>query len=375
VDSGAAFIECDASLTRDEQFVCRHATCDLAFTTDVLARHPELAAKCSSPFEAGNGTHPSTAECCTYDFTLLELSTLCALMESETNPHAAHAADFVSGPPGFRSGYIASATCHRLVSLEEYLAYAASQGVSVIPELKDTALPQYVAFLHESGRDIYWLADEFASQIYRAGFSAPRESHEWGAEAEAGRLGVMQTFDARIALHWKRSAEWGAMPVEWMWAEAHDWLDRPAAQCPSAAGCGTLEWIDEVADAGVEILSPHMGWLLGVDGHRLVPSAAAERLMERLKEVRARKPHAAFPAIGSWSLARSGCTSLNPQHSPDRQPAAEGPCGGYWTKTGSAAFQSLDILFALDVLLNQIEIVALFSDFPAVVSAFVNCAM
>lgn len=38
--SGASWVECDASATRDLDLVCRHGTCDLATTTDIVANHP-----------------------------------------------------------------------------------------------------------------------------------------------------------------------------------------------------------------------------------------------------------------------------------------------------------------------------------------------
>ena len=73
---------------------------------------------------------------------------------------------------------------------------------------------------------------------------------------------------------------------------------------------------------------------------------------------------------------RSGCTSTHTDQSLDIQPADEGPCGFYWRGTeGSAAFQAADVLLALDVLFREVGVVGVFSDFPAVVSAFVNCAL
>ena len=67
---GAGILECDVTFTKDEQLVCRHAQCDLHTTTNILAI-PELAAKCSIPFEPANpaaGT-PARAKCCTSDTT------------------------------------------------------------------------------------------------------------------------------------------------------------------------------------------------------------------------------------------------------------------------------------------------------------------
>lgn len=81
-ESGAGWLECDASLTGDLELVCRHSTCDLATTTDLVANHPELNAKCNIPFVPGSG---KAARCCTFDFTSAELKTLCAEMDAERN--------------------------------------------------------------------------------------------------------------------------------------------------------------------------------------------------------------------------------------------------------------------------------------------------
>jgi hypothetical protein len=59
--SGAGFVECDASVTRDLQFVCRHGSCDLHTTTDIVANHPALHARCSRPFVPGSGVRPRLA--------------------------------------------------------------------------------------------------------------------------------------------------------------------------------------------------------------------------------------------------------------------------------------------------------------------------
>ncbi len=41
---------CDVTFTKDKQLVCRHSQCDLHTTTNILAV-PELAAKCTQPFQ------------------------------------------------------------------------------------------------------------------------------------------------------------------------------------------------------------------------------------------------------------------------------------------------------------------------------------
>jgi hypothetical protein len=46
---GAGICECDVTVTKDRERVCRHSQCDLATTTNILTI-PEFAAKCSKPF-------------------------------------------------------------------------------------------------------------------------------------------------------------------------------------------------------------------------------------------------------------------------------------------------------------------------------------
>lgn len=141
--SGAGLIECDAALTRDLHFICRHSTCDLAQTTDIVANHPEMLPRCSTPWHAatpaaGVVAHTdANVECCTYDFTLSELSDLCGIMDSLVNRSARQRSDYLIGPPGFRSPYLAQERCHSLVPLATYLRRARDWGVGVVPELKD----------------------------------------------------------------------------------------------------------------------------------------------------------------------------------------------------------------------------------------------
>jgi hypothetical protein len=68
LNDGAMWIECDTAPTKDMELVCRHSTCDLHATTNVLSI-PALAAKCTVP----------NSKCCTYDFTLAEYNTLCGV--------------------------------------------------------------------------------------------------------------------------------------------------------------------------------------------------------------------------------------------------------------------------------------------------------
>ena len=73
---GANILECDVTFTKDRELICRHAQCDLHTTTDVVLR-PEMNAKCTVPWAEG-----VSPRCCASDFTLEEIKTLCAKMDS-----------------------------------------------------------------------------------------------------------------------------------------------------------------------------------------------------------------------------------------------------------------------------------------------------
>src|SRR5690242_7570001 len=136
---GAGIQECDVTFTKDKQLVCRHAQCDLHTTTNVV-NIPSLNAKCTVPFKPANGTaSPATAKCCTSDFTLAEIKTLCTKMDA-SNPAAATPADYLGGTPGYRTDLYAK-TCGPVLTLKEYIAVVDALGLQFTPELKTPEVP------------------------------------------------------------------------------------------------------------------------------------------------------------------------------------------------------------------------------------------
>jgi hypothetical protein len=99
---GAGILECDATLTKEGELVCRHAQCDLHTTTNILAT--PLAEKCRVPFSpaefdaAGNRTKAASALCCTTDLTLAEFKSLKGKMDA-SNPNATTVEEFMGGDP------------------------------------------------------------------------------------------------------------------------------------------------------------------------------------------------------------------------------------------------------------------------------------
>jgi len=90
---GAGVIECDVTFTSDRQLICRHSQCDLHTTTNVVTI-PELNAKCTKPWEPMQGEHPT---CCASDFTLEEIKTLCAKMDSSFELNATTPEEYAFG--------------------------------------------------------------------------------------------------------------------------------------------------------------------------------------------------------------------------------------------------------------------------------------
>ena len=114
---GAGVLECDVSFTADRGLVCRHSLCDLHTTTNILL-HPELAAKCTTPFTPANGTTPANALCCTSDITIAEYQTLCGKQDG-FNASAKNVQDYQYGTPNWRTELYD--TCGTVITLDSYI--------------------------------------------------------------------------------------------------------------------------------------------------------------------------------------------------------------------------------------------------------------
>jgi len=99
-------------------------------TTDVVNR-PELNAKCTVPFETG--VEPN---CCTSDFTLEEIKTLCAKMDATGNVNATDPADFVNGGTDDWRTDLYQTPCHTIPTHKEYIELIKSYKRKFTPELK-----------------------------------------------------------------------------------------------------------------------------------------------------------------------------------------------------------------------------------------------
>lgn len=340
IKQGAGWGECDVAVTKDLQLVCRHSQCDLHHTTDVL-RRPELAAKCSVPFrpyDPASG-RPAEARCCTYDFTVAEFKTLCGTMDGEVDPRAARPEDFYAGAPRWRDRHY-GLQCGEVMTHAESAAMFRAAGVNAVPELKtlvDDDVPDYDlrAFLASRGRSTTDLADQLQGELAAAGYVHGKGDAGFAA---VGNKAAMQTFDWQIARHWANSTR---TPVVYLFKKLEDNPTRGASDRRLA----------EAAHLGIEYVAPGLWDLVVSEGNRMVASERA----------------AYIKGLGlglmPWTLERSGCAD-----------GRAGPCGRFYRSTeGRSAFEYADILRVMDVLLNDIQVDAVFSDFPLTSAAFANC--
>ena len=313
---GAGVIECDVTFTKDRQLVCRHSQADLHTTTDILA-HPDLAAKCSVPFEPGDPTSGKKAkvECRTSDLTLAEFKRLQGKMDA-ANPFATTPEEYMGGTANWRTDLYA--TRGTLMTHAESITLFKELGVKFTPELK-------------SAKEEMPYEGEFSQQDY-----AQKLIEEYKAAGVAPSDVFPQSFSLDDVLYWiEQEPEFGKRAV---------YLDgrtyRPSFR-------SSLEDMQELAEQGVRILAPPIYALLDLDGGEIVPSAYA------------RQARQAGIELITWTLERSG--PLN------------GGGGWYYQTVKEAINNDGDVMKVLDVLVQQVGVIGVFSDWPATTTYYANC--
>lgn len=312
---GAGRIECDATPTRDGVLVCRHAQCDLHSTTDILGS--PLAGRCRSPFspaDPARGT-PASARCCTSDLSLAEFRQLRA-RHDRVDPAATTLAAWLA-PGGDARG--------TLITHAESIALFRSLGVDMVPELKGTERGLQLP----AGLDRATLARRFIGEYIAAGIPPERV--------------MPQSFLAEDIVLWLR--EFPAFGERALWLDGRFELGqgfdhrRPETWQPS---------MGQLREMGLRNLGPPMPVLLDLDSAgRIVPSAYA------------RAARAAGFRIVAWTLERSG-------------PLAAGG-GLYYASVRPAIRGDGDLLRVLDILVKDVGIAAMFSDWPATTTFYANC--
>jgi glycerophosphoryl diester phosphodiesterase len=318
---GAGILECDVTLTKDLELVCRHAQNDLHTTTNILVT--PLASQCTKPFTPavfgpnGNLMTPASAECRTSDITLAEFKTLTGKMDA-SNPRALTPQEFLGGTPDFRTDLYASPSSGHLLTHKESIELFKKVGVKMTPELKSPSVTMPF--------------NGFSQAAY-----AQKMIDEYKAAGVSPRRVFPQSFDKNDILYWiANEPEFG----------------KQAVYLEDAGTPAALPGLGELVDykqAGINIVGPPTFALLALGpSGRFEPSNYAKNVK------------AAGLDIITWTLERSGII-------------AGGTNDFYYQTIGSAIKREGDVLNVLDVLARDVGIRGIFSDWAATVTYYANC--
>lgn len=316
---GAGIVECDVAFTKDRQLVCRHSQCDLHTTTNILTI-PELAAKCTTPFEPATDDQPAQAKCCTSDITLSEFKSLCAKMDS-SNASATTPEDYQYGGPAWRTELYDQ--CGTPVEHNEYIDLVNSLGLQFSPELKEPQVE--MPFQGNYTQSMY--AQQLIDDYKRKGI---HPSRVWP-----------QSFVEDDIFYWiKHEPAFGRQSIY-----LDERVDTEDGYVKAVAS------LPDLAKKGVKIMAPPIFALLNAteDGE-IVPSEYA---------------HAAKGAgldIITWSLERSG---------PLKAAAEEKEY--YVQSIADAISKDGDMYRIVDALARKVGVKGIFSDWPATVTYYANC--
>jgi glycerophosphoryl diester phosphodiesterase len=326
---GAGVLECDTSLTSDKGLVCRHSLCDLHTTTDILL-HPNLAKKCAVPFTPANATSPANAICCTTDITIAEYQTLCSKMDG-FNASATTVQDYQYGAPTWRTELYDN--CATVQTLESYIDLVDSlPGYrNFTPELKSGADDPVTAMYAKFPTG--YTQKDYARQIINTFINK-------GIDAD--RVWV-QSFNPDDIYQWlEEFPAFGKQAV---------YLDESGDDPASYAAAVAL--LPSIKAKGVNIIAPPFNYLLaeaGPNNQTIVPSAYA---------VMAKKVGL---DIITWTFERSGPlkdVKANQQY--------------YYTSIADAVHYDGQLYEVLDILVHQVGIKGIFSDWAATVTYYANC--
>ncbi|KAL6232334.1 hypothetical protein BDW75DRAFT_218023 [Aspergillus navahoensis] len=316
---GAGVLECDVAFTSDRQLVCRHSQCDLHTTTNILLI-PELAAKCTTPFQPATADSEATAKCCTSDITHDEFLSLCAKMDS-SNPNATTPEEYQYGGPDWRTSTYDN--CATTIDHKTFIQITDSLGLQFTPELKTPEVE--MPFQGNYTQEMY--AQQLIDEYKQAGISPKRV---WP-----------QSFLEDDILYW--------ITAEPSFGKQAVYLDP---RVDTKAGYeAAVSSMNKLYNQGVRVLAPPIFALLnGTASGEIVPSSYAKAAKK-----------AGFDLI-TWSLERSG---------PLKQAAAEGE---YYVSTIADVIKGDgDMYRIVDALARKVGVMGIFSDWPATVTYYANC--
>ena len=319
---GAGILECDVAFTKDLQLVCRHSQCDLHTSTNVLLK-PDLAAKCSVPFTPFNeetGTK-ATAKCCTSDFTLKEFKSLCGKMDG-ANSKAVSVAEYIKGTADYRTDLYNQ--CGTVMSHRESISLFKSLGVKMIPELKAPSVDMPYLGKYTQRAYAQQLVDDYKA------LGVPPEQF-W-----------LQSFNKADILYWLEKQPKQRKQVVYL--EGRYTTPGFDPLKPSAY----KQQMVQLKNKGLRVWAPPLWMLLTIDGAgKIVPSPYGLSLKELGYKI--------IP----WTLERSPSLSLG---------------GGWYFKSIAKAVKNDgDIYRVLDILVRELGISGIFTDWPATVTYYANC--
>ncbi|MCQ8890142.1 glycerophosphodiester phosphodiesterase [Pseudoalteromonas carrageenovora] len=318
---GAGVIECDVTFTSDKELVCRHSQCDLHTTTNILAI-PELAAKCSVPFTPADSASgiAASAKCCTSDISLAEFLTLEGKVDG-ANPQATTVDEYMQGTPSWRTDLYA--TSGTLMTHKQSIELFKALDVKMTPELKS---PQ-----------VSMPFDGMTQQQY-----AQKMLDEYTQLDVPSNRVYPQSFNLEDVKYWINNNPDFANQSVYL-----DGRDSEAGFDPSNPDTWQPS-MEELVTDGVKILAPPIWMMLSINNNNdIVPSQYA---------INAK---AAGLELIAWSLERSG-------------PLNEG--GGYYYQSIADVIDNDgDMMTVVDVLAQDVGVMAIFSDWPATVSYYASC--
>lgn len=320
---GAGIIECDVTFTKDLELVCRHSQCDLHTTTDVVTR-PELNAKCTTPWDTG-----VSPKCCTSDFTLEEIKSMCGKMDSSNDVNGTTPEEYAyGGTVDWRTDlYSSILSCPEIPTHMESIELLKSYDAKYTPELKGPAV------------EMPFLGGNFTQEAY-----AQKMIDEYIAAGVPPSHVWPQSFNDEDVIYWVENTDFGDQAVA---------LDGEYSLVPEEF----MAWHQRLQDHGVKIVAPPMWMLVNTtENVDTEVSALSEGLGIAPSEyTQSAKAHGLD--IITWTLERTD----------------PGLQGWYWQSLATKYLTDGDKFALLQVLAEDVGVLGVFSDWPATTTFFANC--
>ncbi len=314
---GAGIMECDVTFTKDRELVCRHSQCDLHTTTNIL--ETPLATKCSVPFTPADPItgEPASVRCCTSDITLEEYKTLRGKMDA-ANSSGTTVAEYLDGTPNFRTDLYASRGT--LMTHKESIALFKKMGLKFTPELKSPSVE--MPYQGDYTQQDY--ARQMVEDYVAAGIS-PEDV--W-----------VQSFNYDDIKFW--ITNYPSFAQQAVFLDSRVYTDDSFVP--------TLEDFEAMVTDGLKIIAPPTFALVTSNSMgEIVPSEYAQLAKQ------------AGLDIISWTVERSGLL------------ASGG--GFYYSSISDIINNDGDVFNLIDVLAKDVEVIGIFSDWPATTTYYANC--